>query len=124
MSLLLNFVTAPVLEPIPLTSFPAWPGHSIVQPFFSTICAADFPLTNLQLHKSALPIYPTIGMATSTLRHCFGQLPEVYTSYTFDTVTGCMHGNWKRIVESSCLNTSNMNYTSVDDVGVMISGFN
>jgi len=100
----------------------AWTFHRPA--LFSIICAVDFPLTNLQLHKFALLIYPTIGMAASTLRHCFGQLAEVYTSYTFDTVTGCMHGNWKRIVESSCLNTSNMNYTSVDDVGVMITGFN
>jgi len=56
-----------------------------------TICAADFPLTNLQPHKSALPIYPTVGMAASTLRHCFGQPAEVCTSYTFNTVTNHPH---------------------------------
>jgi hypothetical protein len=39
----------------------------------STICAADFPLTNLQPHKSALPISAPVGMAASTLRACFGQ---------------------------------------------------
>jgi hypothetical protein len=51
------------------------------------ICATDFPLTNLQLHKSALTIYLLVGMAASTLRHCFGQPAEVCTSCTFDTVT-------------------------------------
>jgi hypothetical protein len=46
-----------------------------------------FSLTNLQLHKYALPIYPTVGMTVSTLRHCFGQPTEVCTSCTFDIVT-------------------------------------
>jgi hypothetical protein len=56
-------------------------------PCSSTICAADFPLTNLQPHKSALPISPIVGMAASTLRPCFGQPAEVCIPCTFDTVT-------------------------------------
>jgi len=60
-------------------------------PCSSTICAADFPLMNLQPHKSALPIYPTVGMAASTLRHCFGQPAEVCTSCTFNTITNHPH---------------------------------
>ena len=60
-------------------------------PCSSTICAADFSLTNLQHHKSALSISPSVGMATSTLRHCFGQPAEVCTSCTFNTVTHCKH---------------------------------
>jgi len=56
-------------------------------PCSSTICTANFPLKNLQLHKSALPIYPLVDMAVSTLRHCFRQPAEVCTSCTFDTVT-------------------------------------
>jgi len=53
----------------------------------STICAADFPSTNLQLHKSALPISSSVGMAASTLRACFGQPAEVCIPCTFYTVT-------------------------------------
>ena len=60
-------------QPKPLTSFPAWLGHSIVKP-----------------HKSALPIFFTVGMAASTLRPCFGQPAEACTSCTFDTVTGVL----------------------------------
>jgi len=56
-------------------------------PCSSTIWAADFPLTNLKPHKSALPIYPTVGMAANTLRHCFGQPAEVCTLCTFNTIT-------------------------------------
>jgi len=74
-------------QPIPLTSFLAWPGQSIIQSCSSTICAVNFSLTNLQLHKSALPIYPPVGMAANTPRHCFGQPAVLCTSYTFDTVT-------------------------------------
>jgi hypothetical protein len=55
-------------------------------PCSSTICFADFPLTNLQPHKSALPISSTVSMAASTLRPCFGQPAEVCTSCTFNTV--------------------------------------
>ena len=50
-----------------------------------------FPLTNLQPHKSTLPISPTDGMAASTLRPCFGQPAEACTSCTFDTVTNHPH---------------------------------
>jgi len=53
----------------------------------SIICAADFPLTNLQSHKSMLPISPTAGMATSILRPWFGQPAEMCIPCTFDTVT-------------------------------------
>jgi hypothetical protein len=74
-------------QPIPLTSFLAWPEQSIIQSCSSTICAVNFSLTNLQLHKSALPIYPPVGMAANTPRHCFGQPAILCTSYTFDTVT-------------------------------------
>jgi hypothetical protein len=42
----------------------------------STICAADFPLTNLQPHKSALPISPTVGMAASPLGPVFNNMPK------------------------------------------------
>jgi len=70
-------------QPIPLTRL----GQSLSSPCSSTICATDFPLTNLQPHKSALPISPTDGMAASTLRPCFGQPAEACTSCTFDTVT-------------------------------------
>ena len=72
----------------PLTNFPAWPSQSSVQPPTSLLSAA-FPLdefsclawpvqrparvrrkirfspTNLQLHKSALPILPPLGMAAA-----------------------------------------------------------
>jgi hypothetical protein len=61
-----------------------------------TICAAYFPLTNLQLHKSALPISLTVGMAASTLRACFGQPAKACTSCTFDTVT--LVSQWKRFI--------------------------
>jgi hypothetical protein len=44
-------------------------------------------LTNLQSHKSTLPISPTVGMTAITLRPCFGQPAEVCTSCTFNTVT-------------------------------------
>jgi hypothetical protein len=54
----------------------------------STIYAADFPLTNLQPHKSTLPISPTVGIAANTLRPCFGQPAEACIPCTFDTVTG------------------------------------
>jgi len=78
-------------QPMPLTSFPAWLGHSIVKPMFVNNLHCDFPLMNLQPHKSALPIYPTVGMAANTLRHCFGQLAKVCTSCTFNTVTNHPH---------------------------------
>ena len=87
MSTLLNSSTAPVL-----VSLSPWrvflPGLDIPvsSPCSSTIYAADFSLTNRQPHKSALPIYPTVGMAASTLRHCFEQPAEVCTLCTFDTV--------------------------------------
>jgi hypothetical protein len=41
-----------------------------------------FSFNEPKLHKSALPIYPTVGMAASTLRHYFGQPVEVCTSCT------------------------------------------
>jgi len=91
MSSLSNSATALVL-----VSLSPWhvllPGLDIPSssPCSSTICAADFPLTNLQLHKSALLIYAPVGMAASTPRHCFGQPVEVCTSCTFDTVTGSL----------------------------------
>jgi hypothetical protein len=86
MSSLSNSATALVLVSVLL------PGLDIPSssPCSSTICAADFPLTNLQLHKSALLIYAPVGMAASTPRHCFGQPVEVCTSCTFDTVTGSL----------------------------------
>jgi len=56
-------------------------------PYSSTICAADFSLTNLLPHKSVLPIYLIVGMAAGTLRHCFQQPAEVCTSCTFNIVT-------------------------------------
>jgi len=73
MSALLNFATAPVL----VSLSPSWvllhgldsPSSS---PCSSTICIADFHLTNIQLHKSALLIYTPIGMVASTPKHCFG----------------------------------------------------
>jgi len=88
MSLLPNSSTAPIL----VSLYHWWvflSGLDIPSsnPCSSSICAADFPLTNLQPHKSALPIYPTIGIAASTLRPCFGQPAEVCTSCTFNTVT-------------------------------------
>jgi hypothetical protein len=88
MSSLPNSSTAPVL--ISLSPWQVFlPGLDIPasSPCLSTICAADFPLTNLQPHKFALSIYPIIGMAASTLRHYFGQPAEVCTSCTFDTIT-------------------------------------
>jgi len=84
MSSLPNSSTAPVL-----VSLCPWrvflPGLDIpsLSPCSSTICAADFPLMNLQPHKSALPIYSP----ASIFRHCFGQLAEVCTSCTFNIVT-------------------------------------
>jgi hypothetical protein len=81
---------------------PPWrvllPGLDIPSssPCSSTIYAADFPLTNLQLHKSALPIYAPVGMAASAPRHCFGQSAEVCTSCIFDTVTTCLFQTQKR----------------------------
>jgi len=88
MSALLNFATTPIL-----VSLSPWrvflPGLDIPSssPCSSTIYVANFPLTNLQLHKSAVPIYPPVGMAASTPRHYFGQPAEVCTSCAFDTVT-------------------------------------
>jgi hypothetical protein len=49
--------------------------------------------------QSALPIYPPVGMAASTPRHCFGQPVEVCTSCTFDTVTN--HPHQKNLTPSS-----------------------
>jgi len=92
MSALLNSVTALVL-----VNLSPWrvllPGLDIPSssPCSSTICAADFPLTNLQLHKYALPIYAPVSMAASTPRHCFRQPVEVCTSCTFDTVSNDPH---------------------------------
>lgn len=60
-------------------------------PCSSTISAADFPLTNLQPHKSALPIYPIVGMAASALRPHFGKPAEACTPCTFNTVTNHPH---------------------------------
>jgi hypothetical protein len=52
-------------------------------------------LTNLQPHKSALPISSTVGIAASTLRPCFGQPVEVCIPCTFDTVThGFLYARW------------------------------
>jgi hypothetical protein len=59
-------------QPIPLTSFPAWPGHSNVQPMFVDNLHCRFSFDKPQPHKSALPIYPTIGIVASTLKHYFG----------------------------------------------------
>jgi len=78
-------------QPIPLTSFPAWPVNSIVQPMFVNNLRCRFSFNEPKLHKSALPIYPTVGMAANTLRHYFGQPAEVCTSCTFDTVTNHPH---------------------------------
>ena len=83
-----NSSTAPVLGSLyPWRVFLPGLDIPVSSPCSSTICTANFPLTNLQPHKSALPIYPTIGMAASTLRHCFGQPADVCTSCTFNTVT-------------------------------------
>jgi len=88
MSSLLNSSTALVLVSLcPWRVFLPSLDIPSSTPCSSTICAVDFPLTNLQPHKSALPIYPTVGMTTSTLRHCFGQPAEVCTLCTFNTVT-------------------------------------
>ena len=72
---------------------PFSPGLDIPSPSpcSSTISAADFPLTNLQPHKSALPIYPIVGMAASALRPHFGQPAEACTPCTFNTVTNHPH---------------------------------
>ena len=64
----------------------AWTFHRPAH-FALTICAADFSLTNLQLHKFALLIYSTVGMAANTLKHYFGQPAEACTSCTFNIVT-------------------------------------
>jgi len=88
MSSLPNSSTAPVLVSLsPWRVFLRGLDSPSSSPCSSTICAADFPLTNLQPHKSALPISPTVGMVASTLRPCFGQPVEVCTSCTFNTVT-------------------------------------
>jgi hypothetical protein len=88
MSSLPNSSTAPVLISLsPWQVFLHGLDIPASSPCLSTICAADFPLTNLQPHKFALSIYPIIGMAASTLRHYFGQPAEVCTSCTFDTIT-------------------------------------
>jgi hypothetical protein len=60
------------------------------RPCSSIIYAADFPLTNLQPYKFVLPIYPTVGMAASTLRHCFGQPAKMCALCTFNTVTATL----------------------------------
>jgi len=84
-------------QPLFSSAYTHWrvflPGLDIPasSPCSSTICAADFSLTNLQPHKSALSIYPTVVITASTLRHCFGQPAEVCTSCTFDTVTVWMY---------------------------------
>jgi hypothetical protein len=82
-----NSAIAPIL-----VNLSSWRGldSPSSSPCSSTICATDFPLTNLQPHKSALPISPTDGMAASTLRPCFGQPAEACTSCTFDTVTATL----------------------------------
>ena len=88
MFVLPNPATSPVLVSLsPWRVFLLGLDNPSSSPCSSTIFVADFSLTNLQLHKSALLIYPTVGMAASTLRHCFGQHAEVCTSCTFDTVT-------------------------------------
>jgi len=84
-------------QPLFSSAYTPWrvflPGLDIPasSPCSSTICAADFSLTNLQPHKSALSIYLTVGIIASTLRHCFGQPAKVCTSCTFDTVTVWMY---------------------------------
>jgi len=88
MSSLSNSSTAPILVSLcPWRVFLPSLDIPSSSPCLSTICAADFSLTNLQPHKFALPIYLIVGMAASTLRHCFGQLAEVCTSCTFNTIT-------------------------------------
>ena len=68
-----NSLTAPVLISLcPWRVFLPSLDISSSSPCSSTICAADFSLTNLQSHKSALPIYSPVSMAANTLRHCFG----------------------------------------------------
>jgi hypothetical protein len=100
MSALSNFATASVLVSLsPWWVFLLGLDSPSSNTCSSTICPADFSLTNLQLHKSALPIYPNIGMAASTLRHYFGQPAEVCTSCTFDTVTN--HPHQKNLMPSS-----------------------
>jgi hypothetical protein len=87
MSSLSNSSTALVLVRLwPWRVFLPGLDISSSSPCLSTICAADFPLMNLQSHKSAMPIYPTIGIAASTLRHCFEQSVQVCTLCTFNTV--------------------------------------
>jgi hypothetical protein len=73
--------------PMPLTRFPAWLGHSIIKPMFVNNLRCRFSFDELQPHKSALPISPTVGIAASTLRPCFGQPAEACIPCTFDTVT-------------------------------------
>jgi hypothetical protein len=59
-------------QPIPLTSFAAWLGHSIVQPMFVNNLCCRFSFDEPKAAKSALPIYVPVGMAASIPRHCFG----------------------------------------------------
>jgi hypothetical protein len=75
--------------PMPLTSFLAWLGHSIVKPIFvnNLRCRFFFDEPTAAENKSALPISAPVGMAASTLRACFGQPAEVCIPYIFDTVT-------------------------------------
>jgi len=78
-------------QPILLTSFPAWPGQSIVQPMFVNNLRCRFSFdkpTAVQICVANLSHCWQLGMAASTLRHCFGQLAEACTSCIFDTVTG------------------------------------
>ena len=87
-SLLSNSSTAPVLVSLCLWQvFLHGLDIPSSSPCSSTICTANFSLTNLKSYKSALPIYPTVGMAVNTLRHCFGQPAEVCTLCTFSTIT-------------------------------------
>ena len=74
-------------QPIPWRIFLLGLDSPSSSPCSSTICVINFSLTNLQLHKSTLPIYLIVGMAVSTLKHCFEQPAEACTLCTFNTIT-------------------------------------
>jgi len=78
-------------QPIPLTSFPAWPGQSIVKPMFVNNLRCRFFFNEPTAAQICAANFSPVGMAASTLKACFGQPAEVCIPCTFDTVTNHPH---------------------------------
>jgi hypothetical protein len=59
-------------QPIPLTSFPAWPRQSIIKPMFVNNLRCRFSFDEPTAVQICAANFSPVGMAASTLKASFG----------------------------------------------------